>query len=343
MKKLVVQKVLKLQGALAAPGDKSISHRAIMMGSLAHGKTYVKNFLTSGDCQSTIDIFRAMGVQIKQDGNSVQILGKGLNSLKPPKKILNAGNSGTTARILLGLLSGQPFNSRLTGDKYLCRRPMKRVVEPLTQMGARISGPDNANHLPLRIEAKKLRSIHYRLPVASAQVKSALLLAGLFTEGNTVLIEPTPTRDHTERMFRSFEIPISKKGNTITLHGPVAPFKGRTLSVPGDFSSAAFFIVAGLIVPNSKIVLKRVGINSTRTGLLEVLKKMGASIEISPMDTAEGEEPVADLTIESSNLKSIEVGNRLVPRMIDEFPIFAVAATQAKGTTVVENRRRFES
>jgi 3-phosphoshikimate 1-carboxyvinyltransferase len=336
MKKLVVHPVKNLKGALEVPGDKSISHRAVMLGSLAYGTTQVSHFLTSADCVSTINIFRKMGVQIKQSGDRLTIVGKGLNSLKPPKGMLDAGNSGTSARILLGLLAGQPFTSRLTGDKYLRRRPMKRVVAPLTQMGARITGPEDGNLLPLKLETRKLHGITYPLAIASAQMKSAILMAGLFAEGKTTVIEPTPTRDHTERMFQSFSIPFAKKGNAISLTGPVSPFKGRKIKVPADISSAAFFIVAGLIVPGSKLLLKNVGINPTRTGLLDVLQKMGGNIQIKRHKTEKGGEPVADILVQSSNLKAIQVDGDIIPRMIDEFPILAVAATQAKGTTVVK-------
>ncbi len=337
MKKLVVRPVARVQGAIEVPGDKSISHRSIMMGSLAYGTTKVKNFLISADCISTMKIFKSMGVGILQKGTELTIAGKGLNSLKPPKGRLDAGNSGTTSRIILGLLSGQPFTTFLSGDKYLRRRPMKRVVGPLSLMGARISGPDNANLLPLKIEGGKLHSITYRLPVASAQVKSALLLAGLFAEGTTTVIEPTPTRDHTERMFSAFHIPYTKSGSNICLSGPAKPFKARNIQVPGDISSAAFFIVAGLITPNSKLIIKNVGVNPTRTGILDVLKKMGGKIKLKLHKTGKGEEPIADIYVESSQLKAIEVDDEaIVPRMIDEFPVFAVAATQAQGTTVVK-------
>ncbi len=337
MKQLIVQPANALKGTLEVPGDKSISHRAIIMGSLSYGKTKVEHFLTSADCISTINIFRAMGVRITQKGQSVTIVGKGLNSLKPPKQVLNAGNSGTTARILLGLLAGQPFTSRITGDKYLRRRPMKRVVGPLTLMGARITGKQGADLLPLKLETRKLSGITYKLPVASAQVKSAILMAALFADGKTKVIEPIPTRDHTERMFSSFGVPYKKKGNTLSVRGPVSPFKGQKVTVPGDISSAAFFIVAGLIVPGSKLLLKNVGINPTRTGLLDVLWDMGASISLHPHHTGKGEEPVADITVKYSRLTAVTVGGSLVPRMIDEFPILAVAATQAEGTTVIKN------
>ncbi len=337
MKSFVIHPIQSVKGTLTPPGDKSISHRAVMLGALAYGTTRIHHFLTSQDCLSTIGIFRKLGVRIKQSGDRISVIGRGLNSLKPPTRILDAGNSGTSARILLGLLAGQPFPSRLTGDKYLRRRPMKRVVGPLTQMGALVTGPAEGNFLPLKIEARKLRGIQYRLPVASAQVKSAILMAGLFAEGKTTAIEPAPTRDHTERMFKAFSIPYSRKDKAVSVQGPVAPFKARKIQVPGDISSAAFFIVAGLILPGSKISLTNVGINPTRTGLLDVLKRMKARILVSPRKTGKGEEPVANLTVYSSRLKAVEVGGEIIPRMIDEFPIFAVAATQAHGTTIVRN------
>ncbi len=334
---MVVQPVRGLRGTLTVPGDKSISHRAVMLGSLAYGKTTVRHFLDSADCLSTAGIFRNLGVKIRQKGDRVEIWGNGLNSLKPTSKVLDAGNSGTSARILLGLLSGQPFTTRLTGDRYLRRRPMRRVVEPLTRMGARFTGPDQSNLLPLKIEPRALKGIRYELPVASAQVKSALMMAALFAHGKTVIVEPTSTRDHTERMFSAFSIPFKKKGKVIVVPGPAAPFKGRNLVVPGDISSAAFFIVAALITPHANLQLKRVGVNPTRTGLLVALRKMGAFIGVKNIPVGSGEEPIADLTITTSSLKGITIGGDIVPRMVDEFPIFAVAATQARGTTVVKN------
>jgi 3-phosphoshikimate 1-carboxyvinyltransferase len=338
MKTLRVSPAKKLRGVLEVPGDKSISHRAVMLGSLAYGTTRIRHFLPSADCLSTIGMFRAMGVRITVSGDRVLIRGRGLNSLKPPSKTLDAGDSGTAARITLGILAGQSFDSRLTGDRYLRLRPMKRVVSPLSFMGACLTGPENANHLPLSIKGSHLRGIRYRLPVASAQVKSAILLAGLFAAGKTTVEEPVPSRDHTERMFSSFCISYKKKGKTIVLKGPSAPFHGRNILVPGDISSAAFFIVAGLLVDGSRITLKNVGINPTRSGLLEVLRKMGARLKLTRRRCAKGGEPTADITVVSSSLKAVKVEDRkLIPRMIDEFPILAVAATQAKGKTVVKN------
>ncbi len=337
MKQLVVHQAQSLAGTLSIPGDKSISHRAVMLGSLAYGTTRIDHFLSSSDCLSTIAIFKAMGVQIEQKGDRVIIRGKGLNSLVAPKSVLNAGNSGTTSRILMGLLAAQPFSSRMTGDKYLQRRPMKRVLAPLAQMGAKITGSGGGNFLPVKIDGTKLKGITYELPVASAQVKSCLLMAGMFAEGKTTVEEPVATRDHTERMFKAFGIPHKRRRKSISIKGPIHPFYGRTLQVPGDISSAAFFIVAGLIVPGAKLRLKNVGMNPTRTGLIDVLKKMGANIKVHPHKIKRGEEPLADLFVQYSRLKAVQAGGSLVPRMVDEFPVFAVAASQAFGTTVVKN------
>ncbi|HVM31937.1 MAG TPA: 3-phosphoshikimate 1-carboxyvinyltransferase [bacterium] len=337
MKKLIVSPAQALHGTVEVPGDKSVSHRSIMMGALASGETQVQNFLASADCLSTLEIFKKMGVKIRRQGDRLWIQGRGLNGLTAPKGLLNAGNSGTTARILMGLLSGQAFTSRLTGDKYLRRRPMKRVVAPLALMGARISGSPNADRLPLTISPRKLKGITYDLPIASAQVKSAILMAGLFAEGVTRVTEPALSRDHTERMFQAFGIPLKRRGLTVIQQGPAKPFKGRSLLVPGDISSAAFFIVAALIVPGSKLLLKNVGMNPSRTGLIDVLLKMGARIKVFRRPGAPGAEPAADLLVQTSALKGVVVEGALVPRMIDEFPILAVAATQAKGLTVVRN------
>ncbi|MGH7738733.1 MAG: 3-phosphoshikimate 1-carboxyvinyltransferase [bacterium] len=335
MKKMILSRVSGLRGTVEVPGDKSVSHRSIMLGALASGVTEIRHFLPSADCLSTINIFKKMGVVIRRQGDRVWVKGRGLNGLTAPRGILNAGNSGTTARILLGLLSGQAFTSRVTGDKYLRRRPMKRVVTPLTLMGARISGKADAESLPLTVSARKLKGISYKLPMASAQVKSSILMAALFAEGETRVTEPALSRDHTERMFQAFGIPLKRKGLTLIHKGPAKPFRARKIDVPGDISSAAFFIVAGLIVPNSKILLKNVGMNPSRTGLVEVLLKMGGRIKVSHHRNSDGAEPTADLLVSSSELRGISIESSVVPRMIDEFPILAVAATQAKGLTVV--------
>ncbi len=337
MTTLKIQPAKRIQGRIRVPGDKSISHRAIMLGSLAYGTTRVENFLDSADCLSTAEIFRSLGTRIQRAGTRVVIQGRGLQGLAAPKRTLDAGNSGTTSRILLGLLAGQPFESRLTGDKYLRKRPMRRVTEPVSRMGAQFIGKEQGSFLPIRVKGGALKGIQYELPVASAQVKSAILLAGLYAQGVTSVTEPLPTRDHTERMFAAFGIPLKRRGKTVSLRGPVQPFKGRNIRVPGDISSAAFFLVAGLLVPGSELTIEGVGVNPTRTGLLEVLLKMGADMSVTPRKVGKGEEPVADLTVRASKLKAVQVWGATVPKMVDEFPILAVAATQAQGTTVVRN------
>jgi 3-phosphoshikimate 1-carboxyvinyltransferase len=337
MKKITVSQAMGLQGTIVVPGDKSISHRSIMLGALASGLTEIIHFLPSADCLSTINIFKKMGVSIKRKGEIVWVQGRGLNGLTPPRGVLNAGNSGTTARILMGLLSGQAFTTRMTGDKYLRRRPMKRVVTPLTQMGAHISGPTGSDYLPLTISAGKLKGISYQLPIASAQVKSAILMAGLFAEGVTQVTEPAQSRDHTERMFRTFEIPLKRRGLTVIHRGPAKPFRAKKIIVPGDISSAAFFIVAALLVPHSKLILKNVGLNPSRTGLIDVLVKMGGRIKVFSHKSGSGTEPTADLLVETSELKGVVIEGAVIPRMIDEFPVLAVAATQAEGLTVVRD------
>jgi 3-phosphoshikimate 1-carboxyvinyltransferase len=334
---MIVHPVRRLLGSILVPGDKSISHRAVMLGSLAHGVTTVSHFLDSADCISTRRIFESLGARISGRGDRLVIRGCGLNGLRPSSSTLDAGNSGTTARILLGLLAAQPFSSRLTGDRYLRKRPMRRVVDPLMRMGAQIMGKNDSERLPLTVHPSSLRGIRHRSAVASAQVKSALLMAGLYAEGETSLEEPTVSRDHTERMFRLFGIPLRRKGTRVVLRGPVEPFRGRALRVPGDISSASFFLVAALIVPGSRVRLKNVGVNPTRTGLLQVLRKMGGRIRVIARKVPVGAEPVADLIVEHSQLKGVTVGGDLVPRMIDEFPVLAVAACCAEGITVVKD------
>lgn len=337
MKKLVVQPSCGLRGTLRVPGDKSISHRAAIFASLAQGKSLVKGFLFSEDCRATWKIFRKMGVRGKKVGKGLLIHGAGLYGLKAPRGTLDAGNSGTTARLLLGLLAAQPFQSSLTGDASLRRRPMRRVVEPLIRMGARITGRKNGDLLPLTVEGAELKGGVFQLSVASAQVKSALLLAGLYARGKTRVIEPAESRDHTERMMEAFGIPFQKGKRWVEIEGPARPFSGRTLTVPGDFSSAAFFIVAALLVPNSRLVLKDIGLNPTRTGLLEVLRKMGADIEVKKRKIKG--EPVGDVAAKTSRLRAVTVAPRLAPSLIDEYPILAVAATQANGRTVIRGAK----
>ena len=333
---LTINPPSKLKGAIKVPGDKSVSHRAVLIGSLAEGETNVENFLRSADCISTINCMRGLGVEINEKETSINIKGRGLN-LKPPQHPLDAGNSGTTARLILGVLAGQPFRSELTGDDSLTRRPMLRVVHPLREMGAKIAGKQDGDQLPLIIEGGELTPIEYDLPVPSAQVKSAILLAGLFAEGRTQVREFCPTRDHTERMLKSFGVEMDEEDELVkTVQSPVR-LKGSNLQVPGDISSAAFFMVASAIVPGSEVALEKVGINPTRTGIIEALRQMGASIEIENLDYL-GEEPVADIRVTGNNvLRGITLEGSIIPRIIDEIPALAVAALVAKGTTEIKD------
>jgi 3-phosphoshikimate 1-carboxyvinyltransferase len=325
-----------LRGELRVPGDKSISHRAVILGSISRGRTDVRRFLRSEDCLRSVRAIQAMGISIEEsDGGGLRIEGKGLSGLSEPSDVLDMGNSGTSARLLTGLLAGRPFFSVLTGDVSLRRRPMGRVVEPLRKMGARISGRSDGGLLPLAISPASLQGMEYRLPMASAQVKSALLLAGLQAEGETRLSEPAISRDHTERMLRYFGADLKQRGSSVALSGDQR-LEGREVEVPGDISSAAFFIVAATIVPGSEILLRSVGVNPTRTGVLDALREMGADIEIhDPREL--GGEPAADLRVRSSSLKGIRIGGEMIPRLIDEIPILAVAAAAAEGETVVRD------
>ncbi|MBM7647986.1 3-phosphoshikimate 1-carboxyvinyltransferase [Bacillus ectoiniformans] len=323
-----------LNGTLEVPGDKSISHRSIMFGALAEGKTVIRHFLKGEDCLSTISCFRKLGVKIEETDEEIIVHGEGWNGLKEPVAILDAGNSGTTTRLLLGILAGRPFHSVLIGDESIAKRPMDRVVVPLSQMGARIAGRENGKYTPLSIQGTNLSAMRYELPVASAQVKSAIIFAGLQAEGDTVIIEPQPTRDHTEKMIAQFGGTIVRNGDEITVTGNQV-FKGTDVYVPGDISSAAFFLVAGAIAPNSAITLKNTGLNPTRTGILDVLKQMGANMVIEE-EEAVGEEK-GTVTIRTSNLSGTEVGGDLIPRLIDEIPIIALLATQAEGTTIIKD------
>jgi len=325
-----------LRGEVSVPGDKSISHRVVMLGSLAEGETVATNFLPSEDCLATVRCFRALGVEIDgPDRGTVRIRGRGLYGLSEPQDVLDAGNSGTTMRLLLGILAGQPFFSVLTGDGSLRRRPMGRVTAPLAEMGATVMGRDGAKYAPLAVSGGRLRGISYRLPVASAQVKSALLLAGLYADGPTRITEPVPTRDHTERMLAAFGAAFERKNGTVSIV-PAPRLRGGEIAVPGDLSSAAFLIVAALITPESDLLLRGVGVNPTRTGLLDVLARMGARITVRETRTAGGE-PVADIRVRSSTLRGTVVDGSLIPRLIDEIPVLAVAAVFADGETVIQD------
>ncbi|MBC7236217.1 MAG: 3-phosphoshikimate 1-carboxyvinyltransferase [Chloroflexi bacterium] len=334
-----------LRGETDVPGDKSITHRALLLGALGDGVSRIYGYLDSGDCRATMGCLRAMGVEIswqeavEGDQNPIPTLvvqGVGLRGLREPEAPLDCVRSGTTMRLLTGLLAGQPFYTVLTGEAQLRRRPMDRITIPLRQMGARIWGRQGGRFPPLSIQGGQLVSIDYALPVASAQVKSCLLLAGLYAQGSTRLVEPGPSRDHTERMLCARGVAIESQGLEHRVQGPVERLAALDTTVPGDLSSAAYLLVAALLVPGSEVCLRHVGINPTRTGLLDVLAQMGARIELQNQHD-EGGEPVADLVVRTQELAATEIGGELVPRMIDEFPILALAATQARGTTRVRD------
>jgi 3-phosphoshikimate 1-carboxyvinyltransferase len=327
--------ISSLKGTISVPGDKSISHRSIMFGALADGTTMIENFLPGADCLSTISCFSKLGVTIKQDGGTVQVTGKGFSGLQEAGEVLDVGNSGTTIRLMLGILAGQPFHSVLAGDESIARRPMTRVVKPLQLMGAQINGRKNGEFTPLSVKGGNLQAIRYELPVASAQVKSAILLAGLQAKGQTVIIEPEKTRDHTERMIVQFGGHIEKDGNQIMLEGN-QHFRGTSVFVPGDISSAAFFMVAAAITPNSEVTLRNVGLNPTRTGIIDVMTQMGADIEVDMISSEKGE-PYGNITVRSSSLNATTIEGDIIPRLIDEIPIIALLATAAKGTTIIKD------
>lgn len=330
---------LSLQGCIRVPGDKSISHRALMLGAIAQGETQIEGLLLGEDPRSTASCFQAMGAQISElNTELVRVQGIGLGQLQEPMDVLNAGNSGTTLRLMLGLLASHPGRFfTVTGDSSLRSRPMSRVVQPLQQMGAEIWGRKGNSLAPLAIQGQALKPIHYHSPIASAQVKSCLLLAGLLTPGQTTITEPALSRDHSERMLRAFgaQLTIDPDTNSVTLNGP-AQLHGQKVIVPGDISSAAFWLVAGAIVPDSELLIENVGVNPTRTGILEALALMGANIQLENQREVAGE-PVADLRVRSSGLKSCTIAGDIIPRMIDEIPILAVAAVFATGTTIIRD------
>ncbi len=330
-----------LRGTISVPGDKSITHRAIILSALAKGRSQVQGYLVSEDCERTISAFQSMGILIekKMIGNvpALEILGKGLKGLSEPENVIDCGNSGTTMRLITGLLAGQPFFSVLTGDHSLRKRPMKRIVDPLQQMGADVLGRAGGTKAPLAINGQNLRPVSYALPIASAQVKSAVLLAGLTTEGCTKVLEPGPSRDHTERMFEFFGVPFLKEGKSLSVEGG-QPFKSRNIDVPGDISSAAFFLVAASIVSGSELKISKVGLNPTRAGIIEVLQKMGADIQIEPRQTASNE-PIADLLVRAAPLKGTLLEGPLMTSVIDEFPILCIAAARAEGKTVFRDAK----
>lgn len=329
-----------LRGELAIPGDKSISHRAIMFGALADGTTEITNFLQGADCLSTISCFQAMGVDIDNRTDRVLIHGVGLHGLKAPSQILDVGNSGTTTRLISGILAGQPFTSTLNGDASIQKRPMKRIIDPLTQMGADIRSLNDNGCAPLEIHGGSLRGISYQSPVASAQVKSCVLLAGLYADGTTSVTEPVLSRNHTELMLSGFGANVTSVGTTATIE-PGPQLLGQKIAVPGDISSAAYWIAAGLAVPNSELVLKNVGINPTRDGILRVVEAMGADITRENVHTVSGE-LVCDLIVRSSSLHSTTVSGELIPTLIDEIPVIAVLACFADGETVIKDAQELK-
>ena len=323
-----------LNGSIRVPGDKSISHRSIIFGSLAEGETKVYDILRGEDVLSTTQVFRDLGVEIEDKDGVVTIQGVGMDGLKEPQNALDMGNSGTSIRLISGVLSGSDFEVEMFGDDSLSKRPMDRVTLPLKKMGVTISGQTDRDLPPLHLKGtKNLTPIHYELPIASAQVKSALIFAALQAQGQSVIVEKECTRNHTEDMLRQFGGDLSVDGKKITVQGP-QKLSGQKVVVPGDISSAAFWLVAGLIVPNSRVVLKNVGINETRTGIIDVIRAMGGKLEITDID------PIAKsatLTVETSDLKGTEIGGALIPRLIDELPIIALLATQAQGQTVIKD------
>jgi len=328
-----VKKKNSLKGVISVPGDKSISHRAVMIGSIAEGLTEVENFLVAKDTLSTVECMRKLGVDIKLEGNRVKVYGKGLY-LSKSSEVLDVENSGTTIRLLMGILAGQEFETILTGDDSIKRRPMGRVIVPLTLMGAKIEAREG-NFAPVKIRGGKLRGIEYKMPIASAQVKSSIMLASLYAEGRTVIEEPALSRNHTELMLQNFGARIEIDGKKIFCY-PGSKLKGQKIIVPGDISSAAYFIVAANLLPNSDMVIKDVNVNPTRTGIIDVLKDMGGNVELIN-ERYVNNEKIADIVVKSSKLKGIEIGGDLIPKLIDEIPVIAVAAVFAEGTTVIKN------
>lgn len=325
-----------LKGTIQIPADKSISHRSIMFGALAEGTTTIRNFLRGEDCFSTLNAFRALGVPIEDDGETITVTGVGFRGLKAASEAIDVGNSGTTIRLMMGILAGQPFTTTLFGDDSLAKRPMNRVMLPLREMGARLTGSSGSEFPPITVSGSdQLKPIHYQLPVASAQVKSAVIFAALQAQGTSTIIEKEPTRNHTEEMIKQFggEISCAKDGKTITVTGPQT-FKAQEVTVPGDISSAAFFLVAAAITANSQITLTNVGINPSRTGILEVMTAMGAKLSVLSVDR---QNQSADLEIMTSQLQATTISGAIIPRLIDELPIIALLATQATGQTIIKD------
>ncbi len=324
-----------LKGELIVPGDKSISHRSIMFGALAQGCTEVSHFLQGADCLSTISCFQKLGISIENTGSAIYVHGKGLHGLQAPSSILDAGNSGTTTRLISGILAGQSFTTTLTGDASIQKRPMKRIMDPLAQMGASIHSLETLNCAPFQIVGGPLKGIHYTSPVASAQVKSCVLLAGLYADGKTTVTEPYVSRNHTEVLLSAFGANITTEHTSASIL-PNPHLEGQKVVVPGDISSATYFIAAGLLTPNSELLLKDVGINPTRDGIIKVAKDMGGSITLINKRTQCGE-PIADILVKSSSLHGITIEGSVIPTLIDEIPMIAVMAAYAKGTTIIKD------
>ena len=332
---MIFKKTKHLKGEITVPGDKSISHRSIMLGSIASGITEVHGFLNGADCISSMNCFRQMGVDIDYDGSIVTIHGNGLHGLKAPADTLDVGNSGTTTRLMSGILAAQNFSSRVIGDDSICRRPMKRIITPLAMMGADITSERGNDCAPLIINGRKLKGIHYNSPVASAQVKSCVLLAGLYADGETSVTEPYVSRNHTELMLNAFGGSCTTVGTTATVTSdPV--LTGQKIVVPGDISSAAYFLVAGLITGNSEITIKNVGINPTRDGIIDVIKMMGGDMTFANVNADSGE-PTADITVKTSSLKGCVIEGDIIPKLIDEIPVIAILACFAEGETVIKD------
>lgn len=324
-----------LKGEITVPGDKSISHRSLMLGSISEGDTRIKGLLRGADCLSTMSCMRALGVSIDDDGNEIVVHGVGLHGLKKPEKMLYTGNSGTTTRILSGILAGQPFETTMTGDASIEKRPMKRIITPLTLMNADICSVKGNDCAPLSIKPSTLHGINYDSPVASAQVKSCILLAGLYADSPTTVTEPALSRNHTELMLKAYGADIETSGYSATIN-PGNTLHGQDIEIPGDISSAAYFIAAGLIAKNSEILIKNVNINPTRAGMIKVVKSMGGSIELLNERIVSGE-PVADLYVKSSHLHGTEIGGEDIPTLIDEIPIIAILAANADGQTIIRD------
>ena len=337
---MIFHKVTSLKGEVTIPGDKSISHRAIMFGSLAEGTTEVTNFLQGADCLSTISCFRKLGIQIENTAERILIHGKGLHGLSESSETLDTGNSGTTTRLISGILAGQSFTTFLNGDASIQTRPMKRIMTPLSMMGADITSLNGNNCAPLRICGGHLHGITYQSPVASAQVKSCVLLAGLYADAPTSVTEPVLSRNHTELMLAGFGAKVTSSGTTATIE-PEPDLRGMKIEVPGDISSAAYFIAAGLIIPNSEILVKNVGINPTRDGILRVAIEMGGDITVLN-EKISGGEPTCDLLVRSSSLKGVTVGGEIIPTLIDEIPMIAVMACFAEGTTIIKDAQELK-